>query len=106
MISPRWGHTGTSLADGRVLAAGGYGGGSNNVVDSAEVYDPASAIWTRTRPMSTPRAFHAAALLPDGTVLVAGGFNAQFMTVASAERYDPKTGRFSDAGMMTSHALA
>ncbi len=100
MISPRWGHTGTSLADGRVLAAGGYGHGVNYVTKSAEVYDPASGSWALTGEMSTSRAFHAAARLQDGTVLIAGGFNSQSVDLSSAERYDPATGQFSDAGNM------
>lgn len=111
MTTVRWGHTGTTLADGRVLAASGYtrdrrvtGGElsfSVRPTDSEEVYDPASGSWTPGAPMTTARAFHAATLLQDGTVLLAGGYNALQLPLASAERYDPATGQFTPAGNMT-----
>jgi len=36
-------HAATILQDGRVLIIGGFGGGDSN---SAELYDPATGIWT------------------------------------------------------------
>jgi hypothetical protein len=62
--------------------------------------------------MSTNRACHSATLLSDGRVLVAGGFTwpasesaspkgPASESVASAEIFDPNTGKFSDAGSMT-----
>ncbi len=111
MTSVRWGHTGTTLADGRVLAAGGFtrdprvpGGEysfSVRPTDSEEVYDPASGSWTPGVSMTTARAFHTATLLQDGTVLLAGGYNDLQLPLASAERYDPATGQFTPAGNMT-----
>jgi hypothetical protein len=59
-------HTGTLLADGRVLVAGGPG-------STAEIYDPVTREWTRTTAMGASEGGHAAARLPSGRVLVAGG---------------------------------
>ncbi|MBI5489467.1 MAG: hypothetical protein HY905_19190 [Deltaproteobacteria bacterium] len=76
MAVRRMAHTLTALADGRVLAAGGW---SDTEVPSAstgalEVFDPESASWT-TLPvrLERPRHDHVALLLPDCRVLVAGG---------------------------------
>lgn len=48
------------------------------------------------------RAAHAAAALPDGRVLVVGGFGRGENTyTATAELYDPSTGRFTPTGSLT-----
>jgi len=55
--------------------------------------------------MGTARAFFSATLLVDGRVLVAGGGPAQWSLpgpdLATAEIFDPKTGKFSPTGSMT-----
>ena len=68
----------TSLADGKVLATGGGTDRSSEddsrAVLPAEVWDPATGIWTTVAPMSVPRLYHSVAvLLPDGRVFVSGG---------------------------------
>jgi hypothetical protein len=61
--------------------------------------------------LNTGRFHHTATLLPNGKVLIAGGsyshptglIDAYFDVLASAELYDPTTGRFTPAGKMTMH---
>ncbi len=82
--------TATSIADGRILLAGGYEVGRPSA--AVDLYDPASDTMTTLRPMLDARGNHCAALLTDGSLLLAGGLGVDG-TLASAERYDPKSGR-------------
>jgi hypothetical protein len=76
------------LADGRVLVAGGFNGVT---LASAEVYTPATGLWSVTGTMTSIRYVHTANLLPDGRVLVAAGGNGS-TRFSSAEIYTPGTG--------------
>jgi hypothetical protein len=93
-------HTATLLPNGKLLVAGGTDN-SNNVLRSAELYDPATGTWTAPNAMTIAREYHTATLLPSGKVLVTGGFTnnllgeyGQFAT-KSAELYDPATGTWT-----------
>ena len=101
MHAARGNHTATLLTDGRVLIAGGSG--SDNV-GRAEIYDPASGTFSVTGTVGTIRSGAMAVLLHDGRVLIAGGFlgGTPPTPLASAELYDPATGKFSPAGSMSS----
>ena len=99
--TPRGSHTATLLPNGKVLVAGGGGlapdpGSPIPVLASAEIFDPATGVWTPTGSMGQPRQVHTATLLTNGKVLVAGGvsfFGGVFPT--SAELYDPVAGKWS-----------
>ena len=99
-------HSATRLADGRVLVAGGvnFRNGDFTSLASAELYDPATGVFTPTGSMSASRGFSTSTLLADGRVLVAGGAKIDGGTrtsLASAELYDPETGAFTPTGTMT-----
>ena len=101
MAQPRaYFHTATRLADGTVLVTGGVRDQTFAVLDTAEVYDPASGMWSATGSMGHPRQFHTATLLEDGRVLVTGGRSGPRTVLASAEIYDPATGIWVPTGMM------
>ena len=94
MVAERQSHSATLLADGRVLVVGGIWvppSDGNDVVGSAELYDPFTGSWRTAGSMSTLRWHAAASLLADGRVLVTGGNAASGATQASAEIYDPVT---------------
>jgi hypothetical protein len=98
--------TATLLANGKVLIAGGTWGdfGGSNI---AELFDPASGLFTSTGTMTVGiGAFAAATLLPDGKVLIAGRYDGvkcgnivigqpQLGTCpGEAELYDPAEAAF------------
>jgi Kelch motif/Galactose oxidase, central domain len=94
MSTPRTGHTATRLADGRVLVAGGNSwlptpgdlvqqGPHAVSLNSAELYDPASATWSTTGSMHAPYSLAAAVLLSDGRVLMVAGGNAELYDAAT-----------------------
>jgi galactose oxidase-like protein len=80
----------TLLPFGKVLVAGGQGADPEppGVVDSVQLYDPATARWTPSGAMATARTFFTATLLPSGAVLFAGGGGAGGL-ISSAEIYAP-----------------
>jgi Galactose oxidase, central domain len=91
MTAARAWQTATLLSDGRVLLVGGIVIGGSEA--AAELYDPKTGTFTVTGPMTTRRIFQTATLLSDGRVLIAGGGKDSDTTVASADLYDPNTGR-------------
>jgi hypothetical protein len=103
MLAPHLGQTATLLQNGQVLVAGGE-------TASAELYNPSTGAFTATGSMTVSRSGHTATLLPDGRVLITGGIQdfgpgtvpiPPGPGVASAELYDPKSGRFASTGSMS-----
>jgi N-acetylneuraminic acid mutarotase len=98
--APRNSHTATLLPNGKVLvAAGGSWTPSGNppcgltatcsfnVLNNAELYDPASGTWNLTASLNAPRSSYTATPLPGGKVLVAGG-QTRNNALSSAELYE------------------
>lgn len=111
MNSGRWLHTATLLTDGRVLVVGGR---DNNCSDggncpvsslaSAEIYDPATGVFTATGSLNLSRWGHSATLLPNGKVLILGGKTTDLPNTdraVTAEVYDPATGQFTNWTSLT-----
>jgi hypothetical protein len=99
---PRAGHVAVLLRDGRVVLIGGVGP-EWRFLASAEVFDPATGRFETVGAMREAREGHAAVRLQDGSVLVVGGHRgrrADMVLHASAERFDPATQQFADAGLM------
>lgn len=99
----RAGGAAITLADGRVLVAGGSSlDGENGFLPTAaaEIYDPATGGFTSTGSMTTARADHALVRLPDGRVLVSGGRDEDG-ELRTAELFDPSTGTFAATGALT-----
>jgi hypothetical protein len=102
------------LSDGRVLVTGGYyadGRETMAVLRSTEIYDPAAGRWAPTGSLAEPRYDAQAVALSDGRVLVVGGWPAADaggpaplyglpLALASAEIFDPLSGRWSPAGSL------
>ena len=110
------------LKNGSVLVAGGVvqkpGVDDQDFYASAELYDPTTGQFTSTGSMSAARADASAVILADGRVLIAGGEGCQdgqhctdvsvdglpphkYGPLASAEIYDPTSGKFTRTGSMT-----
>jgi hypothetical protein len=105
MTTPRSHAVAVLLQDGKVLVAGGGTAGDNQRTTSAELYDPAQGRFSPTGSMQTPRSYGTAVRLKDGRVLLAGGMSyGDFPNPeieASAEIYNPTTGRFTATGSMS-----
>jgi hypothetical protein len=79
----------TLLSNGTVLVAGGIGS-DGSVLESAEIYDPATGTFSATGPMVNYES--TATLLTNGSVLGTGAGGGP------AELYNPATGKFTSAG--------
>jgi Bacterial Ig-like domain (group 2)/Galactose oxidase, central domain len=105
LTAARYLHTATSLPNGKVLVAGGFGEASNcpfadvQAQNTAELYDPVAGSFNRTGDMTAIRGGHTATLLMNGKVLVAGGDQpGGGRGLTDAELYDPSTEAFTQTG--------
>ena len=75
MAAPRFGHVAALLPDGRVLVIGGGAGTQDRSTEStAEIYDPATGVFTPAPAPTTNRLGATAVSLADGNVLVLGHY--------------------------------
>ena len=104
MNESRYYHTATLLKNGKVLVAGGnkvFTGGAT-ASKTAEIYDPATNVWSLVTPMAVIRTLPTATLLADGRVMLAGGTDTgAASTTDSVEIYDPRRNTWTFACRLT-----
>jgi hypothetical protein len=113
MPGPAFPEVVTTLRDGTVLVEGGLDIKTGTMSGATWLYDPAGNSWSRAGDLLEARGGPSFTLLSDGRVLVAGGevplaqpvtlpdgSISDFENVTSAEVFDPKTGKWSQAGRL------
>jgi hypothetical protein len=105
MLEARFAHSATLLPNGKVLVAGGNtvrSAQSNRAMNTVELYDPATGVWSPVEPMTDARFGHGAVRLASGKVLVSGGIvtagRGLYAPMALCELYDPATGKWMPTG--------
>jgi len=92
------------LPNGNALAAGGCTGSRYDDVNTAQLYNRSTNVWTATTSMSVNRLYPSLTVLFSGQVLAAGGQNGGYGyggCNSSAELYDPPSGKWLLAGNMS-----
>lgn len=123
LATSRTNHTSTLLPNGKVLAVGGSTGSTAHycacgwsAVAQAELFDPATGVWSSAGSLATRRQGFSVTLLPTGQVAVAGGniwnevdslptggFGTKLpLTLGSVEAYDPSTNAWQPWGTLLS----
>jgi hypothetical protein len=83
------------MADGRIIVVGGHLGLHEGIPD-AEIFDPATELWTALPPMTYPRWYPTATTLSDGTIIVTSGeMNGNEDDATIQEIYNPSTNSWS-----------
>ncbi len=89
------------LNDGRVLTAGGSTGGvPGTILDTSELYDPTTGIWTyTTNNLGEVRNAPTMIKLQDGKILLFGGHTYDHC-ISNVEIFNPSTNMWSSLGTM------
>jgi N-acetylneuraminic acid mutarotase len=81
LTNPAWGSLqGKVLAIGGSTKSGDIFGGGQKALDSVEIYDPATRLFSNFGTMTVARQNHTATELQDGRVLVTGGVGPPFVS--------------------------
>src|SRR4029078_2958539 len=100
------------LDDGPDLVAGGVRGRlggdltPDDILTSAERFDPATEQWTAAGAMAAARFQFTLTTLADGGVLAVSGDHLGSGPVPGAERYDARTNAWSPAGSLVAPRAA
>ncbi|MEQ8768694.1 MAG: kelch repeat-containing protein [Planctomycetota bacterium] len=109
MSEPKVFASATKLQDGRTLVSGGFSFFTiiipvPYISSNAQILNVAGTSFSGTGSLNTNRVGHTSVVLSGGDILVAGGASDPVLdpaTVASAERFNPGSGTFSNVGSMT-----
>ena len=92
------------LRDGKVLVAGGESGpAADTALKTAELWDPATQVWTALPPMAHKRSHLAACVLPSGRVAVVGGVDTDGDDRKDGEVFDPVKREWEPLGAEMAH---
>ena len=108
MKSARRGHAASLLPDGRVLVSGGFDGTTAvTALNKADIYDPATGIWSATGTLIQARRGHTSTLLNNKKVLIVGGIvSSGSGNVAELFDADPASNTFGTFIATGSNLLA
>jgi hypothetical protein len=93
MSAARAGFTLTVLADGRVVAAGGYATSPGQALYTADLFDPTTGSWTTTGSLHVGRRYQTATALSNGGALVIGGHTSGTTFDETCEVFNPPPGK-------------
>eukprot|EP01045_Picozoa_sp_COSAG04_P013868 COSAG04_NODE_1007_length_8800_cov_5.348006_2_plen_189_part_00 len=88
MGTGRFGSAAAALPCGTVLVAGGFGNGG--VLQTAELWDPATGAWSDLPPMAEERSAAGCCVLPSGRVAVVGGNRGAHQPLNDGVAFDPE----------------
>ena len=81
LSNPAWGSlVGKVLVIGGDITGGSIFGGAQQALDSVEIYDPATGLFSFFGTMTVARQNHSATELGDGRILIAGGVGRPFVS--------------------------
>ena len=102
LTTGRFGHIAALVTGGKVIVAGGETvlfGGLSSTPTNAEIYDPASGLWSSAGTLSSQHGGATGGALSDGRAIIVGGY-ANGLPTAATEVYDPSTNSWSSAGTL------
>ena len=91
------------LADGRLMAIGGFGKDGETLND-VQIYDPQQGAWSFSGSLNQPRSNFTRNLMPDGKVLVWGGGDG-LRALNTSEIWDPVSGTWSFTGNLNQASI-
>ncbi|WP_413585031.1 kelch repeat-containing protein [Bdellovibrio sp. HCB274] len=96
-------HTTTLLQNGKILVAGGLSQNASTAtpLDSTEIFDPATGLWTAGPTLPAKRLWAQAVRLNDGKVLIAGGLDGSYNKTATTMIYNPTSNSWAMGPSLT-----
>jgi hypothetical protein len=102
LMTARGAAAATLLPGGKVVVAGGQSD-DDSILNTAEMWDPATQKWTALPPMAHQRSGPAACVLPSGRVAILGGRGTDGAARKDGEVYDPMKREWEPLGAEMAH---